>query len=382
MVSIKKCPTYDLLEIKKKICESLHEIEFDLSQLKNKRVGIKPNLLTVATPEMGVITHPFLLQAVVQIIKEQKGTPVLIENPAFMSLQSVLIKTDFNNLIVEENIEVAHVEETKNVKYEQARIYKEFPISKEFFNVDVIVTLPKLKTHGITYFTGAVKNLFGAIPGLEKSKYHLKAKQKNEFSELILDLYMCMMKGIKQDLSYVHIMDAIICLEGEGPGKSGTPRTVGAILASRDALALDYAACKLVGLDYNNVLTLTSGIKRNIGITSFENVKFSGDSIDDFTIANFKPSGGTLPKSILNRLIENKIMRSLFIEKPVPLSSLCTLCYQCKKICPALAIDHVINKKVPVFDYNTCIRCFCCMEICPEGAIFAKNGLFQKIIKI
>ncbi len=182
-ISLLKCGSYKNKELKKIILESLDNINFDLSTLNNARVIVKPNLLMPAKETKAIITHHEFYRAVVQIVKENGGTPVLLESPAIHSLKRVINKTDYKEVIETENIEVADPAPVKSLSFDDAKSFKKIEISKEYFNADIIFNIPKFKTHGITYVTGAVKLLFGVIPGLAKSKMHFKLPAHTDFSD-------------------------------------------------------------------------------------------------------------------------------------------------------------------------------------------------------
>ena len=383
-VALIQCPAYSHELVKSKIIEGLQLIGFDLNEFKNKQVVLKPNLLTASPPEKGVITHPVFFQAVARIVKDSGGIPIVAESPATRPLEKVLASANYMDIIEQEKIQIAQVNQTDVVMVEKPLKYKRFEISKAYFEADIIVSLPKLKTHSLTYMTGAVKNFLGVIPGLNKSQWHLKAPTAEEFSDLLLDLNEVLYSGFDPPKQFLHIMDGITGLEGEGPGPSGKPRDIGAILVSRDAIALDFTAADIIGMDYREVHTITKGFERSFGVSSAEDVSVVGSDPDDVRVSDFKPAR---KKNLWNRLLRGpfltRIFKNSFTEKPVPSEPLCTLCYQCKKICPAGAIgNREGSKKVPSYDYDKCIRCFCCMEICPEAAIKLKKGRLQWLLGV
>ncbi len=381
-VALLGCPEYDLDTLKGKIAKGFDLIGFDPKQFENKRVLLKPNLLTSAAPEKAVITHPVFFRAVVQLVKANGGTPILGENPATKPLNKVINSVGYREITETENIEVADVRETQVLVVESPLKFKRFEISKIFFEVDIIVNLPKLKTHSLTLLTGAVKNFLGAIPGLNKSQWHLKAPSSQEFSELLLDLNECLYTGFAPPKQFLHIMDAVVGMEGEGPGPSGNPRPLGAVLISEDPIALDLAAANLIGLDFQEIHTITGGFKRPFGLSSPDDVIFVEEKPGVVRPVDFKsPKKKNLWSKLLRGPFITRHFKNSFIEKPVPREDLCTLCYQCKSICPAQAIDvQKTREKIPSYDYEKCIRCFCCMEICPEAAIRLKKGSLQWLL--
>ena len=370
IVSLYKFDNYNKKDLVEAINQSCNNISFNPSEINGARIAIKPNLLTAAAPETGVTTHPEFFRAVIHFIKEHKGIPVLVESPAFMNLDKVLKKCGYEEIIKEEKIEVADTTKTVLIRNENALKYKSFHVAEEIVKSDFIFNLPKLKTHSLTYFTGAVKNLFGTIHGLEKSRWHVKTENEMEFVSFLLDLYGAFI-SLKND-RIITFMDGIIGLEGEGPGKSGKPVLAKAFIAGVDAMAVDAVAVRVAGLDINKASLCIEGEKRNPGASKIEKIKITGASLTDFNNSFTPPKA----KSILRKLPVSGLLKNLVVEKPFPDSKKCTLCYQCKTICPACVIEKSIDGAIPFYNYKKCIRCYCCMEICPEGAIFLKRKIF------
>jgi len=380
-VALLKCEDYDALLIREKMVEALHLIGLGPGIFEGKRVVIKPNLLSATTPEKSVVTHPEFFRAALRMVRDHGGTPVLCESPAFQPLAKVMKKSGYDRIVEEEGCEVADPRSTAILFSDGPWRYKRFDISAAVFDADVILNLPKFKTHGLTYMTGAVKNLFGLIYGLNKSQWHLKAPSKEEFSEFLLDYYGALLNAFEKPKVFIHLMDAVTGLEGEGPGLAGTPRKIGAILAGTDAVSVDAVATRLVGLRVREALTVTLGEKRGLGTGALEKIDVQGASLDAFDVRDYVPSKSSGRSPVSHWPLNTKIFKELLVEKPLPSRERCTLCYQCKAICPGGAIGESKGESgIPCYDYDKCIRCYCCMEICPEAAIGLQRGKLQWLL--
>ena len=376
-----RCNVYRLDDIKDIFYRALEVIQFDPDSMKNAKVAVKPNLLRDSPPEKGVVTHPVFFQAAVQLVKENGGVPVLVESPAVHSLSRVLKKTGYDIIVEKEKIEVADTSNIKVVYNDHSRRFKRFELAEAAVNADIILNLPKFKTHGITYITSAVKNLFGTIHGLGKSQWHLRARTKEEFATILLDLYDTYVNGLNKRM--VHLVDAITVLEGEGPGPSGSPREMNVIAAGADAVAVDYVLAKIAGIDVDKIHTIHMADARGLGKGSEDSIDIHGETVDSLKVEGFVPTRSSLSSDMMRWPFTSPVMRSLFVQRPVPSPDKCTLCYQCRSICPAGAISKALeNEQVPDYDYKKCIRCYCCMEICPESAIDLKKGRLQWIFDI
>jgi uncharacterized protein (DUF362 family)/Pyruvate/2-oxoacid:ferredoxin oxidoreductase delta subunit len=376
-VSIIEVRRYDSGLIKETIYKALGEIAFDLSRLKGKRVAVKPNLLSASRPEQAIVTHPEFFRAAVRIVKEAGAFPVLIESPAINSLSRVFRVSGYDRVIEEEGIEVDLEQSGMTITNDNGRRYKNFEIMKSVADTDFIFNLPKFKTHGLTYITGAQKNLFGLIPGMAKTQWHCKANERELFCEFLADYFEAVSMLFKSPKGIVHVMDAITGMEGNGPGTGGKPRDIGAIIVSEDAIAADFLVTSLVGFDPRLVKTVSISAERGLGKKGFDEIEFDRSIFNRLKLDKFEPA--PLPFNVRLEKIKwlNNLLKRIMVERPVPIEGTCTMCYQCRQICPAKAIDK--GETVAIFNYDKCIRCFCCIEVCPEAAIRIKGNFLSRV---
>jgi len=231
------------------------------------------------------------------------------------------------------------------------------------FNVDLIINLPKLKTHTLMTYTGAVKNLFGCIPGGTKQAYHAKAGTKENFANLLLDIWL----NVNPQLS---IMDGVISMDGDGPSH-GSPVHSGIIMASDNAIAMDLAAEHIIGFD-GKVLTNNLAIKR--GLIEKGDVK----TVGNIPQIKFRLPG---PSAHIPQFISNMALKYL-TAYPVVMRDKCMRCMACIKVCPAGAMQKD-ETGFPFCCKKLCIACYCCQEMCPHGAIRLKSSaLFRTVFRI
>ena len=381
LVSLVECRSYDKEAIRGAIEDSLSLIRFSPANFKGARVAVKPNLLTVADDDSGVITHPEFFRAAVKIVKDNGGTPVLVESPAVHSLDRVIRKTGYWAVLEQEGILTADPEDLQTLHFDGARRYPHIDIARAYFDADLILCLPKFKTHGITGITGAVKLLFGTMAGMEKSKMHLRLPRHSDFADFLLDLYGAMNFGFDPPKPLIHVMDAVCALEGEGPGRGGRPRQLNTVFAGTNGIAVDWAATQVAGLDFRNIPTIAKGFDRGWGAKSAKDIDLAGEPPENLQVADFVPAtGDSLFSNAFRWPLNTRTFKNLCVERPVPRADLCTGCLECMKICPAGAISPAQSKRaVPAYDYGACIRCYCCVEICPEGALEKKPARLQWI---
>lgn len=347
-VAVVKCSSYEQKKVDKAVEKALKLINFKFE--RGKKVLIKPNVIGVFPKnQIAITTHPSLVIAICKILKKKK-CKIFIGESSFLDTEVALKKSGIEK-VAKKYGKLVVFEENKlvQIKDNRARVLKRFMIAKIVKDADLIINMPKLKTHVLTKYTGAIKNLYGLNPGGVKQRLHRKARGEKKFSKLLVDIY----QNVKPELN---IMDGIIGMEGHGP-TSGKPKKANLILASKNSVALDIAACNIITLNPKRVYMVKEAVNRRLGSFKFELV-----GMKKLPKINFrKPRQDTR----LSRL------KRLFREKPIVVDEKkCKRCGLCSRKCPVHAITL---RPYPIFDRKKCIRCYCCMEICPQHALSLKN---------
>ncbi|MDD4212183.1 MAG: DUF362 domain-containing protein, partial [Bacilli bacterium] len=239
-VALLKCEKYDLALVKDKLREAMSLLG-GWKITPNDRVFIKLNCVGPFSSEMGITTHPIFVQAVIQLVKEKTSHIMIGDNPATKDILYTLRKNGLLEMIREENIPIVDGKEFSCIANPHGKYYDSFEVSKQMIDVDVLINLPKLKTHAFAYMSVAEKNLFGLIFGLSKAAWHMKASNPLQFGEAINDLYQAILLSF-HDKTMIHLCDGILGLEGEGPSTGGKPIASKVIMASYDAVSLDRVA--------------------------------------------------------------------------------------------------------------------------------------------
>lgn len=327
------------------------------------RVLIKPNLLSPALPRQAVLTYPAVVRAAVEYCNERGVRPLVADSPAVGGFELLLKRSGLRDALRGLDCECRPFQ--NSVRVDIGEPFGEIELAEEAVRADVIVNLPKLKTHSQMLLTLAVKNLFGCVVGYRKPEWHLRAGvDRQAFAGLIAQIGMTLRPAF-------NILDGVLAMEGQGPGMGGIPRELGVLLACRDPFALDRTVCRMVGLDPENLPILKAA--QALGFPS-PGVEIDGSlpAIRDFRLPRItsvifgpKPLQGWIRRQILQR--------------PLCDPALCRMCGECWKICPAQAITP--EAKPLCFDFDRCIRCFCCIEVCPFGALRTIETLTGKIVR-
>lgn len=326
------------------------------------RVLIKPNFLAPAEPEKAMTTHPLIVRAAAEFALSKGARVRISDSPAMGSFSRLIKKGGYEEALGGLDVTVKPFEKT--ILVDVGEPFGSIDVAKAAMEADVVINLAKLKTHTQMMLTLGVKNLFGCIVGLKKPEWHMRAGvDRQMFGRLIVSIFQAV------NPAYT-ILDGILAMEGQGPGKSGTPRELGLLMGGKNAHAVDHAACLLVGLDPKALETQRNA--RKMGVYDGR-VHINGDLniLDDFQF----PELGSLT---MGPDYMGRFMRKFVIQQPVVDNKTCKLCGECWKYCPAQAISH--TDRGIFFDTDTCIRCYCCLEVCPHAAIRAKKPLAGKVL--
>lgn len=369
-VALCKCLEYDYSQVESSIRRAVDSLGGINQFVKpGQRVLLKLNLLMKKRPEEAVTTHPAVVEAVVRLVQEAEGIPVIGDSPggpynlqmlksiyAAAGIQAVAEKTG-----AELNWDIGEV----TVPCPGGKVAKSLTITSCCAKADTVISLSKLKTHGMTTMTGSVKVMFGVIPGLKKAEYHFKMPKVEDFADLLVDV-------VQLVRPVLGIMDAVVGMEGDGPS-AGTPRKIGAVLASRDSYALDVVAAHLIGLKPEEVPTIMAARKRGFA-SRLEEVEVLGAAPAELAAKDFKVPRG-IPFNFLDGKVPSFVRDGIVTRlrpKPEFIHAKCVGCADCVRSCPPEAL--VLNEyQRPVVNLDKCIRCFCCQELCPKQAVEIKR---------
>lgn len=376
LVCIEKCSQYNNQEMEQKIYKSIDSVLPAKENLRDKKILVKVNLLMKSKPEEAITTHPLIVRNVVNyflglgckvIIGDSPGGPYTKS-----MLQSVYKETGMEAVANATGCELNYDTSVINVKITGGKVLHNVDLIKIVKDVDYVVSVPKLKTHAMMTYTGAVKNNFGVIAGLMKRACHFNMKNTENFSDLLVDI--C--QYIKP---LVTVMDAIECMEGDGPS-GGKIRHAGLILTSADPYALDTLASHIIGLNPLSVPTIKTACERGLDSGRIEDIQIKGEKLSGINIRPFllpntvgvNSLGTFIPDSIKDYLVKK------FRATPNIIHKKCKKCKKCVNVCPA-QVMKVKDGKVTI-QRDTCICCYCCHELCPENAIQIKKSWIRKLL--
>jgi len=380
-VAIIECPNYDQPSVDDAVQKGLDLLGGLKSIIKpGDKVLLKVNALLDAEPDVAATTHPAVVAAVAKEVKKLGAIALVGDSPGNVSanIDQTMEKTGFAQAAKDAGTEILNFHKSKITDFASPsnnKLIKDLKIAQAVLDCDVIINLPKLKTHGWTLYTGAIKNMFGAVPGFHKSRYHSLAPQPYEFSKMLVDI-------LEITKPKLNITDAVYGMEGEGPS-AGHKRFMGALFFSYDAVAMDAVCAKAIGYQPFDIDTTKIAHQRGLGNGNLEQIEIIGTPLSKVTHHDWQHSSNvySLTKRIPSWLnwMFRPVTKYLRVD-PVINQEKCTKCLICVKSCPVKTI-HYKNKVVKI-DLSKCIMCYCCHELCPYKAIKLKRSWLAKRIGI
>lgn len=340
-----------------------------------KTVLIKPNILSPKKPEFAICTHPVVVGAAVKAFLELGAEKVLVgESPAVVPSMHAAKASGMLKAVEKAGGEWVDFSEMETLHFEGGTLIKSIDFAKPFFKADLVVSLCKLKSHQLMAYTGAMKNLFGLVVGLNKAQMHYRFSDKKDFSKYLTDLVIA--SG-----SQYAIMDAIVGMDGPGGPGNGRPVPLGFLAGSQNLLALDWVSASMVGYNPHDVLNLSDALSRKIWLNDPSEIELVGESKEKIGPLKFAIVTETRGMTSLQKMLPgwvNSFAKKIFVKTPQFQHATCIRCGRCIEICPPQVLDFEDEqkskwKKKVVINKIDCIHCFCCHEVCPVDAIALKR---------
>ena len=368
------CNNYQYENVKKalyKVLDGLGGIHKFIQ--KNDKVLLKANLLMRTDYNNAVTTHPMIVRCMAEILKKECDAKVIIGDcPG----------GEFNHKVMSAIYQVTGMEQVaeetgallnwdfgeRTLSHNGGLLLKKVQIANFVSSVDKIISMPKLKTHSMMTYSGAVKNMFGIIPGITKAEYHMHMSKYNQFADVLIDI--CLLG--KPTLS---IMDAVVSMEGNGPS-AGEKKHTNLIIAAENPFHLDKYCCHIIGFPVHKVPTVERSIARGLTKQDMSDLLIVGEK--NVSLKPFR-----MPDSISNNYIKTDKFDKEYVNENIKAKLICdhnkcVKCLVCKNSCPAKAISLQNNQIT--FDMDRCIRCYCCQELCSFKAIKIRRSYLLKAL--
>lgn len=349
----------------KEVLEKLGGLEAYINP--GERILLKPNLVEGMPPAKAVNTHPEVMRALIREVRRVGGIPLVGDSPGVSSTHKAAEKCGLLQVCQEEAADLIDFGESMEISCPEGLILKKLHIAKAYTQADKVISVAKLKTHTFMGITGATKNLFGFIVGMQKAQFHLRMQKRQEFASMLVDIATT----IKPILS---IVDGIVGMEGNGP-RNGTPVQAGVLLAGENCFAVDVAMASIMGFNPEDIPLTALALKQGLTPPLAE-LGLTGTA-RDLRLAFVAPRS---MKSLEDRVPKwmAELGRAQLTARP-EIAVNCIGCGRCAAHCPPKAMT-VSGGRVEI-DYDKCIRCYCCQELCPEDAVNLREGHLLKLIR-
>ncbi len=344
-VAVVRCKTYDVETVKPALEEALNAVN-GLDFVKpGMKIIIKPNLVSFKKPDAAATTHPALLEALVEMLLARGADVTIGDSPggphSLPLLNRVYAATGMDRL-EKLGAKLNRNMNEKTVDFPEGKVLKNFTYTEYLDEADAIIDFCKLKS---------------------------KFQNDAEFADMLVDLN----EYFKPRLA---ICDAVVGMEGNGP-TAGTPRQIGAIIASKSTYYADVVGAELIGMNIDGLPTLQAAYERGFAPASSKNLRVYGD-IRALTVDDFKAPPVRGLSFMRKGNVLHFISKAALEHKPTLKKRLCIGCGECARMCPAKAIE--MKNKKPHINREKCIRCFCCQEFCPRAAMVAHRPLAAKVL--
>jgi uncharacterized protein (DUF362 family)/NAD-dependent dihydropyrimidine dehydrogenase PreA subunit len=364
-VVVRKCREYDLHEVFNLISE-IYKV-CDGPEVSGKKILLKPNILIDSNPSKCISTHPVVVEAMIRYL-QSKGAVVFVGDSPAVHLRG--FKSEKSGIYQVCQKTGATWVDFAIDPYETILKKGKIKIASIVREVDLIISLPKFKNHELVYFTGAIKNTLGLVPGFTKAKQHALHYDRQRFSTFLVDLNEAV-------LPHFFLMDGIIGMEGPGPAQ-GIPINTEVLIGSTNPVAMDIIAGTIAGYKPMDIPTNSISTSRGLWLKNINEIIYDGPELQSIIRADFKRFPITGNENIIIKFLKDKLPILKKLERrPVFIHKNCTGCLECIKVCPVVAISmHAEKENWVVLTDKKCIRCFCCSEVCQYNAVEIKRKFF------
>jgi uncharacterized protein (DUF362 family)/Pyruvate/2-oxoacid:ferredoxin oxidoreductase delta subunit len=373
-VALVSCSSYGAEDLAGAVRRSFDLISGPAVELEpGTRVFVKINHLSPhSPPERAICTHPLFVREILRALLERKVRPTVGDDVNF-GTGAEFVDSGFRGVCSELGVPLVNLRKAGFSRVPlNGRVLGEVYVARPVLEADLVLNLPKLKTHSLTALTGAVKNMYGVIPYGLRLEGHRRFFRINEFSRMLVDVFSAVPRQLV-------IMDAVVGMEGEGPS-GGAPKKLGLLISGTDGVAVDAVASRVVGFDPLGIFTTAEAQDRGLGVADLSRIEVVGAKLEEVACNDLRRSQAAIKlfRHWLPSLLYAQASGQLILT-PEVIPSLCTACLDCLNACPAAAIGLVQDKAW--VDEARCVHCLCCQEVCLHKSIRLKQKPLGRLLR-
>jgi len=242
-------------------------------------VLLKPNFIAPRARRYAAQTDPAVILETARLLKDFGARPFVADSPAWSNTFACVKALKLDEPLKKMSVPVKQLDKPKQCRVGAKNI--SVGISSVALDADVIINLPKFKSHQQLGATFAVKNMFGCVSGKRKALLHFtKGRCHDEFCRLLIDIF----KYLNPALT---IIDAVTVMDGPGPIR-GRPRPLGWLIGGTDPIACETICAKLVNIEPQDIPIIKTAKQTSFGCSDPAKITIAGDDFSQSICTDFK----------------------------------------------------------------------------------------------
>ena len=278
-VALTRCADYSypaIAEAVRRQFELLGGLERFVS--RGDSVLLKPNFIAPRPRRCATQTDPAVILEVARLLKDFGARPFVGDSPAWSDVFACVKALKLEGPLRELGVPVKQLNRPKNIRIGQGNT--KVGISSVALDADVIINLPKFKTHQQLVATFAVKNMFGCVSGKRKAYWHFaKGKNACDFCTLLIEVFRYLNPVLT-------IIDAVVAMDGPGPIR-GRARPLGWLIGGTEPIGCEKICCRLVNVEPRKMPIVETAERMGFGCSSPDKVEIAGDDFADNICTDF-----------------------------------------------------------------------------------------------
>ena len=242
-------------------------------------VLLKPNFIAPRRRRFATQTDPAVIVETARLLKDFGARPFVGDSPAWGNVFGCVKALKLEEPLRKLSVPVKQLDKPRWCRVGKSNT--KVGISSVALDADVIINLPKFKTHQQMVATFAVKNMFGCVAGKRKALWHFtKGKRERDFCELLIDIFEYLKPAVT-------IIDGVIAMDGAGPIR-GRARALGWIIGGTEPISIETICCKLVNIKPEDLPIIKTAKQLDLPCPDEDNIKILGDDFPESICMDFE----------------------------------------------------------------------------------------------